>query len=148
MTTTRDLRTAPARPDAAAGARPNDRLLRTTLRVNAANAAICGALLAAFADRFGDWLGTGHPGWIRAVGLGLVGFAGFVSWISFGSVGRLRRETPGVIVGDAVWVAASVVTLVLGWFEGVGIPLVIAMAVAVDLFATLQFVGWRRLRPA
>ncbi len=131
--------------DSRGDASDRSRMLRMALRVNAGNSALCGIALLAGATTFADWLGTGHPGWIRLVGLGLLPFAAWVAWISIGDAARLRRETPAVIGGDIAWVVASVVTLVLGWYDGAGIALVIAMAVVVEAFATAQFIGWRRL---
>ena len=121
----------------------HERLLRLVLRLNAANSAVCGLLLIVFADSFAETLGTGYPGWVRLVGVALLAFAGLLLWIAAGDRDRLRSQTPAVIAGDAGWVVASIVTLLLGWFSGVGIALVIGMALVVDTFALLQWRAWR-----
>ncbi len=121
--------------------------LRLLLRLNALNSFVCGLVLLVGAERFADWLGTGHPGWIRVVGAGLLPFAALLVWTAAGDVERLRSETPMIVAGDVGWVIASVITLALGWFSGAGVALVIAMALVVDAFALLQWRDWRRLSP-
>lgn len=120
--------------------------LRLVLRLNAASSAAAGVLLTAAPDSVDDLLDTGHPGWIRVVGLALLPFAAFVAWLSTGPVDRLRRFTPAIVVADVTWVAASVATVVLGWYSVGGAVAVIAMATVVDLWAVLQWTAWRRLR--
>ncbi len=122
--------------------------LRLLLRLNAVNSFVCGLVLLVGAEWFADWLGTGHPGWIRVVGAGLLPFAALLVWTAAGDVDRLRSETPMIVAGDLGWVIASVIALTLGWFSGAGVALVIAMALVVDAFALLQWRDWRRLRPA
>ena len=119
--------------------------LRWVLRANAVSSAISGVVLAAAPDALADVLEVSRPGWVRVVGLALLPFAAFVAWLSTASVDPLRLHTPGIVVGDLGWVAASIVTLLLGWYSGAGIALVIAMAVLVDTFAFLQWRAWRRL---
>lgn len=120
-----------------------DRHLRFVLRLNAVNSVVCGLLLVCFPEPFADLLGSGHPGWVRLVGVGLLAFAAVLTWIAAGDRDRLRVQTPAVIAGDLGWVVVSVVALGLGWFSGAGVALVIAMALVVDTFALLQWRGWR-----
>ncbi|MEL6890554.1 MAG: hypothetical protein AAFP84_03080 [Actinomycetota bacterium] len=126
-------------------ARISTRTLRAVLRLNAANSLVCGLALAVFASTLADRLGTGYPGWVRLVGLGLLPFAAFVWWVAAGPPERLRHEVPLIVAGDIAWVVASVVGLALGWFDGIGVAIVIAMAVVVDTFATFQWLGVRGL---
>lgn len=119
--------------------------LRLVLRINAANSIVCGALMAAAPETVDDVLDTGRPGWIRLVGLGLVGFAAFVVWLSMTSPKMLKALVPHVVLGDLGWVVGSIVTVLLGWYSGGGNVAVLAMAAAVDVFATLQWLSWRRL---
>jgi hypothetical protein len=120
--------------------------LRTVLRLNAANCIVSGTALAVFAGPIDDLLDTGRPGWIRLVGLGLLPFAAYCWWVAAGHPKRLENQTPLVIAGDIGWVGGSVVTVLLGWYSVGGIVAVLAMAVVVDVFALLQFSGWRKLR--
>lgn len=119
--------------------------LRRVLRLNAVNCIVSGTTMAVAAGPIDKLLDTGHPGWIRLVGLGLLPFAALCWWAAAGPVERLRSETPLIIAGDIAWVVASIVTVLLGWYSGGGIVAVLAMAAVVDVFAVLQFVGWRRL---
>lgn len=123
-----------------------ERRLRLTLRANAVTSIVCGSILALAPHALDDLLGTGHPGWVRLVGIGVVLFGADVWWTSTRPLGKLVRQAPGIIAADAAWVVLSIVTLLLGWFSGWGIAAVIAMALAVDTFAFLQFRSWRVLR--
>lgn len=123
-----------------------ERKLRVVLRLNALNSLVFGTLLAGFPTEVDDVLDTGHPGWIRLVGLGLLPFAALCAWLSTASLPTLRRITPHVVAGDVAWVVASVVTVLAGWYSGGGIIAVLAMAAIVDVFALLQWTAWRRLR--
>ena len=122
-----------------------ERMLRLVLRINAASSAFSGMVLALAPASIDEWLGTGHPQWIRLVGVLLVPFALGVAWLSTLERDRLRRHVPAVIAGDVAWVVASLVTVLVGWYDTEGAFLVGAMALAVDVFAGLQWWTWRRL---
>lgn len=94
-----------------------------------------------------DILDTGHPGWIRIVGLGLLPFAAAVAWLSTSSHDALRRQTPGIIAGDVGWVLASLVTIALGWYAADGTMLVAAIATVIELWAVAQWLSWRPSKP-
>lgn len=119
--------------------------LRRVLRANAANCVVSGVALAVAAGPIDDVLDTGYPAWIRVVGVALLPFAVVCWWAAAGSLERMRRATPFIVAGDVTWVAASVVTVLLGWYSGGGLVAVLAMAAVIDVFAVLQFVAWRRL---
>lgn len=119
--------------------------LRTVLRLNALNSLVFGTLLAAIPQRVDETLDTGHPGWIRIVGIALLPFAALCAWLSTASIDMLRRATPAVVAGDVGWVVASVVTALLGWYSAGGVGAVLAMAAVVALFAVLQWITWRQL---
>jgi hypothetical protein len=119
--------------------------LRSVLRLNALNSFVFGGLLAAIPERIDELLGTGHPGLVRLVGLGLLPFAALCAWLSTRSREMLRRVTPLIVTGDVAWVIASVVTIMLGWYSGGGAVAVLAMAAIVEVFALLQWTTWRRL---
>ena len=121
--------------------------LRRVLRVNAANSFVAGLLLAAAPTRIDELLDTGHPGWIRVVGIALLPFAALCAWLSSTSIDELRRTTPLIVAGDFAWVVASVATVLLGWYSTGGAVAVLVMAAVVDVFALLQWSAWRKLRP-
>ncbi len=115
-----------------------ERKLRLVLRANACNSILFGTLLAAIPHHIDELLDTGHPGWIRVVGLALIPFGALCAWLSTASSTALRRVTPQIVIGDVAWVIASIATVLLGWYSGGGILAVLAMAVIVDAFALLQ----------
>lgn len=86
---------------------------------------------------------------LRTAGLVLLPFVAFVAYVA-------TRENPArgavwaVIVINALWVVASIGLLLSGWVapNGLGITFVIVQALAVGLFAELQYVGLRRAAPA
>jgi len=119
--------------------------LRFVLRTNATTSALGGLAMAVGPGAVDQLLGTGQPGWVRIVGLALLPFAALVAWLSTTDRRRLALHTPGIVVGDVVWVVASVVTVLLGWYPSSGVIIVLAMAAGVDTFAVLQFVLLRRL---
>lgn len=123
-----------------------ERRLRLVLRANATSCTISGLAMAVAPGTVDELLGTGHSGWVRLVGLALLPFAALVVWLSTTENEMLQRITPAIIIGDVGWVAASVVTVLLGWYSGSGMIVVLAMALLVDIFALLQFNAVRHLR--
>lgn len=122
--------------------------LRTTLRVNAATSAAGGLVAALAPSALDDVLGTGHPGWVRLVGAGLVVFALDVVIVSGLRTARLRRFAAGVVVADASWVAATVLAVALGWFSIAGAVVMSIVAAVVATFAVLQTRSASALRGA
>ncbi|MGD9702877.1 MAG: SRPBCC family protein [Ilumatobacteraceae bacterium] len=120
--------------------------LRNTLRLNAATSLAGGALAAVAPSRVDGWLDTGHAGSVRVVGLGLAVFVVGVVITAGARMSRLLRWVPVVVVGDAVWVLASVVTIFAGWYAVAGDLIVGAVAVMVAAFAFAQCAGWLRTR--
>jgi hypothetical protein len=117
--------------------------LRLVLRANAATSALGGLVMAVAPEQLDELLGSGHPGWVRVIGLALLPFAALVAWLSTTDAARLRRLTPAIVFGDAGWVIASVATILIGWYSVTGVIVVLVMAGAVGDFAVLQ---WRFLR--
>lgn len=123
----------------------HDRLLRTTLTVNAAVSGVAGVATAALSGVLADPLGIPQPV-LLAVGLALLPFVALL-W-RFGNAEDLGpRHARVAITGDIAWVLASVVVLAaspsglttLGhWVIGI-------VALGVADFAVLEWVGVRRL---
>ena len=120
-------------------------LLRMSLRANAAFSAISGVILATGAFAIAPGIGV-EPSWIvLIVGLGLLPFAVDLFINS-------RREKIDVsrvkqaIVGDALWVVASIAVLTVNptGLTGIGFAAVTAVAVVVSEFAFFQWLGLRR----
>jgi CHASE2 domain-containing sensor protein len=110
------------------------------LQLNALSTAACalgmlltrGALYAQF--------GLDTPLVLDVLAVGLLAYAGMLA--SAARRQNVDRATLLVFTaGDALWVAGSAVALLLFWgqFTPVARALVVAVALAVDIFATLQY---------
>jgi hypothetical protein len=122
-----------------------DRLLRLTLTADAATCAVMGAGLALAAAALDDVLGI-PTGWLVALGVALLGVAAGIGWVAT----RPTIEANAgwlVIAGNLVWVAASVVAVVAGFWPltVAGTVLVIGQAVAVLALVDLEYLGLRRV---
>lgn len=112
--------------------------LRSVLTANATTSGLTGLTALLAGERVDQWLGTGHPGWVRVIGGGLVAFSLAVIALSRSDEQRLRRGVPAVSLADAGWVAASVATIVAGWYSSSGAALIGVIAVVVGAFALAQ----------
>ena len=120
--------------------------LRNTLRLNAFTSAFGGLVCLLAGGWTSTMLGTSHAGFVRLVGLGLVGFAIGVAGVAGARVSRLVRWAPMVSAADAVWVAATAVTVAVGWYSSFGIVVVGLVAFMVAVFGVAQLQAWKRLR--
>ena len=118
-------------------ARPNTQL-RFVLAANGTTSGLAGLVALVDSGRVDEWLGTGHPGWVRVVGAGLVVFAFAVIALSRSNVQRVRRWVPAISVADGGWVAASFATLIAGWYSNRGTVIIAAIALVVGTFAIEQ----------
>jgi hypothetical protein len=124
------------------------RLLRLSLRLDAASSGALGVLLAAGGALLDELLGI-PTAVLVAVGGFLVAYAAAL-WL-IGSRPEVSRPAVRLVAaGNLLWVAASVVTVVAGWWSptALGTGLVIAQAAAVALFAELQLTALRRVHLA
>jgi hypothetical protein len=126
--------------------RDGDRLLRRSLNLDAVASGGLGLLLAAAGSLLDEPLGI-PASVLVPVGVFLVAYAAALWFV--GSRPRVSRPAVWVVVvGNLLWVAASVVAAIAGWWSPtpVGTAFVLAQAAAVALFAELQFTGLRRAR--
>jgi hypothetical protein len=126
--------------------RDRDRLLRRSLNLDAVASGGLGLLLAAAGTLLDEPLGIPSSALVP-VGVFLVAYAAALWFV--GSRPRVSRPAVWVVVvGNLLWVAASVVAAIAGWWSptAVGTGFVLAQAAAVALFAELQFTGLRRAR--
>ena len=122
-----------------------DRLLRLALTADAGACGVMGAGLALAGAALDDVLGI-PTGWLIALGVMLIGCAAGLGWLAT----RPTIEPNAgwfVIVGNLVWVAASVVAVVAGFWPltVAGTVVVIAQAVAVLALVDLEYLGLRRV---
>ena len=132
--------------DAAATTDDRERLLRRSLQLDAAASGGLGVLLAAGGAVLDGPLGI--PAAVLVPVGGLLVLYGAALWL----LGLRSRPSPPavkvVVAGNLVWVAASVLAAVAGWWSPttLGTVLVVAQAAAVALLAELQLTGLRRAR--
>lgn len=128
------------RTTVAGGARP----LRAALNLDAAASGLLGILLAALGWTVLVEL-LGYPaGLLVPVGFFLVAYAGWLRYLATRpAVPRTGAGT--VITGNLLWVVASLVLVLAGWFEptGLGAGFVLVQAGAVAGFGLLQYRGLR-----
>ena len=120
--------------------------LRLVLTANATTSGLAGLTALAASERVDDWLDTGHSGWVRVVGAGLVAFALAVVAISRSDEQHLRQWVPAVSGADGAWVVVSVATIIAGWYSASGAVLVGIIAGVVGTFAIAQMRLSRTLR--
>lgn len=132
--------------DATRTAAGTEALLRWALRLDAAASGLTGVGALAGLGFLPGLLGT-PSGLLVPVGIFLLVWAGALGYLS-----TRPRMAPAavwaVIVGNLLWVLDSVVTAFAGWFPltGLGVGYVLLQAVAVAVFAELQYAGLRRTR--
>lgn len=112
--------------------------LRIVLTANATTSGLAGLTALVAAERIDEWLDTANSGWVRAVGAGLVVFALAVIALSRSNERHLRRWVPTVSVADLSWVAASIATIITGWYSTSGAVIIAVIAVIVGTFALSQ----------
>lgn len=122
----------------------NRRLLPTVLKLNALSSAATGVLLVALAAPLAGLLGLSST-FLMVAGLALLPF-------SAGVLLAARAPTPTrvklVSAVDFTWVAGSVAVVALMPVTTLGIAAVLAIALVVDIFGTLQLLGLRDARAA
>jgi len=106
-----------------------------------------GGLLSVFASNpIAKLIGINAPLVILLIGIGLTGYAALI----YTNVSRAqisRSFILATVMSDSAWVLLSILLLTTGWVSisiagkwSVGI-----IAVIVDVFATLQFLEWRKM---
>ncbi|GIG69916.1 hypothetical protein [Phytomonospora endophytica] len=140
MTTVSNL-ARPAAPASAFG------FLRTVIRVDAIASGLSGLMLLVVGMGIVDDF-TGLPSWFQTVG------GAFLVVFGLGGVLLASRPRPprglvwAMVVVNAVWVVDTAVLLIAQvWpLTAAGVALMIVQAVAVGVFAELEYVGLRRTR--
>lgn len=118
-------------PDGAVASGAGARALRAFLKLDALASGLLGALLAAAGAALAEVLRLPVALLVPA-GLGLVAYAGWLWYVATRPIVR-RAAAWAVILLNELWVVASVVVVVAGWFSltGLGTGFVLGQAVAV-----------------
>jgi hypothetical protein len=122
----------------------NRRLLRLALRLDGGISGVVGLVIAAAAPALDGVLGI-PAGWLVTLGLLLVAWAVALGWLS--TRPRIPAGPVWVIIAiNVLWIADSVAAVAADWYPltTLGLAVVVAQALAVVVFAELQYVGLRR----
>jgi len=123
---------------------PNDRLLRYSLRGNAAFSTLSGLASLVFATPLASALGSSPPLPLQIIGAQLLGFAALLVWLASRPVIR-----PGfvwaVIAADLLWVVGTIPLVMSGQLTSAGNWTAGMIADVVALFALLQYLGVHRV---
>lgn len=119
-------------------------LLRLGLRLDAVLSLAAAASVPLFMEPLVAALGLGREP-LAALAAFMFGWAGLTGWMG-GQAGLLRWTVWLAIIGNLGWALASLLLPLLGAFSPspLGWGLLIAQALAVLLFAELQWLGLRR----
>ena len=110
------------------------------LRTNAVATAVCAIGMLTMRETLWPIFGLDSPVLLDGIAIFFLGYSGA---LAFAARGQLvdRRALIAFAIGDAVWVIGSVLLLLLFWepLAPVARVLVIAVALIVETFATLQY---------
>lgn len=122
----------------------NDVFLRRVLLADALISGATGALMLGGAPLLAGMLALPEP-LLRYAGLALLPFAAFVAYLA--TRAAIARAAVWLVIAiNALWVLDSLVLLLSGWVTPnmLGYGFVLVQALAVGVFAELQFLGLRR----
>ena len=128
---------------------PHDpgRLLRNSLRANAAFSLLSGATFIAASEPLSRFFGLPEPTALSGLGANLLVFAALLLLLAASRA--IRLWLAALVVGaDVAWVAGSGVLILAGPLSTGGNGAAAAIACAVLVFALLQYSGIRRLQGA
>ncbi len=119
---------------------PTSHGLRGALRLNAAFSAATGGLLTALPGTVGDWLDVSIDGWLRLLGLTLIGHAAMLGWASLQpSIGSWAKVNIAVISPYPLIMIGLVVFGAVG--SPLGVVLLLTDGVIVGALAFAQWTG-------
>lgn len=124
----------------------NQSPIRRILLGNTIFSGVGGLLLIVAARPVANFLGLDASLAILIIGIGLLGYAGLL-YINAARTEVSRSFVLFAIIADTTWVLLSILLLLTGWvsFSVEGKWAVGILAVIVDIFATLQFLEWRKM---
>ena len=124
----------------------NQTFIRRILYGNAIFSGVSGLLFLVASNPIAKFLGLDASLVVLILGIGLVGYAVLI----YTNASRVEISSAFVlfaIIGDSAWVLLSIILLLTSWvpFSVEGKWAVGIIAVIVDIFATLQFLEWRKM---
>lgn len=120
--------------------------LHHILNANAMFSATSGLFFVLAARPLADFLGTTPPV-LYILAVVMFGYAALIAFNTYRP--EISREfTLFTVMGDTAWVILSLLLLIVPWFGftpaakwAIGVT-----AICVDIFATLQFLEWRKMK--
>jgi hypothetical protein len=124
----------------------NSTAIRRILYGNAIFSGLSGLFLAVASNQIAQFLGVDAPLAILFIGIGLAGYT-ILLYMKASRPEISRSFVLIAIIGDSLWVLLSIILLLTGWipFSPEGKWAVGIVATVVDVFATLQFIEWRKM---
>ena len=123
------------------------RLLRDSLRANAAFSLVSGATFVAASEPLSRFFGLPEAAALSGLGANLLVFAALLLLLAGARAIRLWLAAL-VVAADVAWVAGSAALILAGPLSTGGNGAAAAIACAVLVFALLQYAGIRRLQGA
>ena len=139
---------APTAASAASASAERAAVVQRWLRANAAFSAVTGVVATIDAGQVADGLGIGQAWLVRAVGVGLLGFAMMLTVTARQSPAVLRRVTPVISVADFGWVLGTAVVIGFGWLSDGGSLVMALVAVVVLVLGVAQLRSARAMEAA
>ena len=120
--------------------------LRRVLNANAVFSATSGLFFFVAAKPLAEFLGA-SPLVMTMLTVVLFGYAALITWNTSRPTVN-RNFVLFTVIGDSAWVLASILLLLSGLFPFTGDAkwAIGITAICVDIFATLQFMEWRKMR--
>jgi hypothetical protein len=118
--------------------------LRHLLNANAMFSATSGLFFLLAAKPLADFLST-TPLIMYLLTIVMFGYAALIAFNTARPV-ISRGFTLFTVVGDTAWVLLSILLLLTPWFSAEAKWAIGITAICVDIFATLQFLVWRKMR--
>lgn len=127
-------------------ASPNQTIIRRILYGNAIFSGVSGLLFVFASNTIANFIGLERSLGILVIGIGLAGYAMLI-YVNASRTEISRSFVLTVVISDSVWVLLSILLLVTGLvqFTEEGKWAVGIVAMIVDVFATLQFIEWRKM---
>lgn len=122
----------------------NQSNLRRVLNANAIFSATCGLFFLLAARPLAEFLST-TPLIMYLLTVVMFGYAALLAFNASRPVVS-REFTLFAVTGDTAWVLLSILLLLTPWFTAEAKWAIGVTAICVDIFATLQFLEWRKMR--
>jgi len=124
----------------------NNLSIRHILYGNAVFSGLSGIIFTLASRQISAFLGLDAQWVILDLGLMMIGYAALL-YFTAARTSISRGFVLFTVIADSVWVAASILLLLTGWvpFSVAGKWTVGITAMIVDIFATLQFIEWRKM---